>query len=473
MEIPHSYIIHDTRIAKDFQGITICGYKRKDVIDAFQNSIINNKIEDAIRWCVELHSTGLNNQIWNSLKTIYFKYIHINNPKLFFYLLKREKDYLKIICDYPKKHEIFSRNNQEIRNLYAELTSICSLTKKNNLFLQKSLPIINNKSFEKNEIHKRIISKNIDKISDFIYNTTSNEEKLALNEIINNINYDTGTYQNCVYWYLWLEKLQNIKKKNNNNIIFNNLLTLKEQENKFFDHWIFILWNIILNYENNLDKNDAIFLRKIYNLYIKNFKLTDISGKKYYILIAFFIIFNKIKWNTLLLQQEFLIIQANANINKMYYNIINNLESELTCESKNILYKNYNKLFYNHNIKNNINNNINNINNNINIQKIKNTNLDEEINKVLFTNYPDYNKKDEEINNYEIIDDKKLVSKNMTLKDIKNQKEELKNKKINAFGDFVSYKVEKHKNILDYYNENSNENSNEIILKNINFYKRK
>ena len=157
----------------------------------------------------------------------------------------------------------------------------------------------------------------------------------------------------------------------------------------------------------------------------------------------------------------------------MYYNIINNLESELTCESKNILYKNYNKLFYNHNIKNNINNNINNINNNINIQKIKNTNLDEEINKVLFTNYPDYNKKDEEINNYEIIDDKKLVSKNMTLKDIKNQKEELKNKKINAFGDFVSYKVEKHKNILDYYNENSNENSNEIILKNINFYKRK
>ena len=44
MEIPHSYIIHDTRIAKDFQGITICGYKRKDVIDAFQNSIINNDL---------------------------------------------------------------------------------------------------------------------------------------------------------------------------------------------------------------------------------------------------------------------------------------------------------------------------------------------------------------------------------------------------------------------------------------------
>ena len=40
MEIPNSYVIHDTRIAKDFKGITISGYKRKDVLNAFQNSII-------------------------------------------------------------------------------------------------------------------------------------------------------------------------------------------------------------------------------------------------------------------------------------------------------------------------------------------------------------------------------------------------------------------------------------------------
>lgn len=84
MNIPENYIIHDTRILRDFKGITICGYKRRDVINAYQNSMINNKIEDAIRWCVELHSTGLNNIIWDSLKTLYIKYIHVNNPKFFF-----------------------------------------------------------------------------------------------------------------------------------------------------------------------------------------------------------------------------------------------------------------------------------------------------------------------------------------------------------------------------------------------------
>ena len=97
MDIPHSYIIHDIRTQKDFKGITICGYKRKDVLNAYQNSIINNKLEDAIRWCTELHSTGLNTQIWDSLKMIYIKYIHINSPKYFFYILKREKDYQRII----------------------------------------------------------------------------------------------------------------------------------------------------------------------------------------------------------------------------------------------------------------------------------------------------------------------------------------------------------------------------------------
>ena len=100
MEIPESYIIHDIRTQKDFKGITICGYKRKDVINTFQNCMINNKLEDAIRWCVELHTTGLNNNIWNCIKNVYYKYIHINNPKYFFYLIKREKEYKNIISKY-------------------------------------------------------------------------------------------------------------------------------------------------------------------------------------------------------------------------------------------------------------------------------------------------------------------------------------------------------------------------------------
>ncbi len=482
MNIPNNYIIHDIRSEKDFKGITICGYKRKDVINAYQNSIINNKLEDAIRWCTELHSTGLNNQIWDSLKTIYIKYIHVNSPKYFFYILKREKDYLRIIENYPKKHEIFSRNNQEIRNLYCELTSISCLTKKNNLFLPKSLPTINSKSFESNEIKKRIISKNLDDIIDYVHNSTSNEAKLALNEILKNISSRHGTLQNCLYWYLWLEKIENNKKSGEIILKHNN-------EDKYYDHWTTILWNIILDFKHYLNKNDLILLKKIHHVYKKNFKPSQVSKKKYYFFIAFYILKEHINWNINIFVNEYLIIQANANINKMYENIIKNIESNLSHESKSILYKKYNHLF-------------NNMNNTKNImpKKVIDTHLNDDINKVIYTNYPEY----KELNNIEedesnliikkekeIIKKQKggtkeelLINKNMSLKDINDQKIELKDKKIDAFKQFIAYKTkknienhhEKPKNILEYYTGIHNENIEKDVniqeeFKNINFKK--
>jgi hypothetical protein len=476
MEIPDSYIICDTRIGKDFKGITMSGYKRKDVINAFQNSMINGKLEDSIRWCVELHSTGLNNIIWDSLLTIYFKYIHVNNPKFLIYFFKREKDYLNILRKYPKKHEIFTRNNQEIRNLYAELTSILTLTKKNSIFIQKSLPIINGTSFQKDDIHKRMISTNLNKIEDFIFNTTPKEIKFALNEIINNLDKKRGTYQNCIYWYLWIEKYENLKKNNGNgnengknNIVLSNKTN---EDEEYFDNWVFILWNIILSFENILDKSTKIFLNKLYIFYKKKFRLNQISKKKYIFFIAFYIIKNNIKWNINLLQQEYLIIQSNGNINKMYYNIINNNESSLSEESKKKLHNNYDNLILKILNKTNLKN----------PKKIMNTNLNDDINKVVFSKYSDYeelkknNNNNDNWNNDNLnnnvknkVYDNNLVSTNMTIIDVNNSIEEKKNKKLSAFRDFVTFKkpkinlVKKENNvktIIDYYNEENNNLNN-------------
>ncbi len=456
MDIPINYIIHDIRISKDFKGVTISGYKRKDVINAFQNSIINNKLEDAIRWCVELHSTGLNNIIWNSIDNTYLKYIHINNPKLFFYIIKRKKDYNSIIKRYPKKHEIFTRNNQQLRNLFAEITAILTLTKKNNMFLPKSLPSIKNSSFEKHELKKRMIAKNLDMILDYIYSTTSNDVKLALNEIIHNLLYSNGTFQNCLFWYLWLEKYQNKISKSNMIIISTN--TIEE-------HWIFILWKLIMCIGNKLDKSNLIFLNKLENLYKENFKLNSIARKKYYIFIAFYIIKNNINWNIQLYQNntEYLIIQTNANINGMYYNIIKSIENNLSKDAKILLQKNYNQLFYN-------------LNNNpkpVKVKKVIDNSLDEDINKVVFTNYPEYydlnpNKtvltEDEVIKNSQ----KLLISKNKTKRDVIEQKKEEKNKQIEAFKQFIPYKnnnkpvTPKKISVVDYY-KNDDTNNIKII----------
>lgn len=488
MEIPNSYIIKDIRTAKDLKGITLCGYKRKDVIKAFQNSIINNKLEDSIRWCVELHVSCLNSTIWNILKNIYIKYIHINSPKFFIYLSKREKDYNNIINKYPKGHEIYTRNNQEIRNLYSELVSISTLTKKSNIFLPKSLPTINQKSFEKNDIKQRMIATNTDNIIEFVYNTTTSEMKLALNEIYTNLLLEKGTYENCIYWYLWIEKIENNKKKDkekNNEIVFTKIST---EDNKYFDHWIFILWKIIFKMKNKLEKNNLIYLKKIYNIYKKNFKISQINQKKYYIFIAFYSIKYKINWSSNIFIQEHLIIQSTININKMYGNVINKIESKLSSDTLHNLHKSYKKLYYDMQNKQN---------NMVIPQKMIINDLNDEINKVLFTKYPDYNFNknqtnayknnseynnqntsvftveneskylNEEINSKNIHDE--LISKNMTKKDIIGAIEEKKNKKLDAFTQFIAFKKNDNKNKKSE-NLESNISNIESDLEKTNYY---
>ena len=461
MELPENYIIHDIRTSSDFKGITISGYKRKDVINAFQTTIINSKLEDAIRWCVELHSTGLNKIIMDTLKNTYFRYIHINNPKFLLYLLKREESYKRCVDKYPKKHEIFSRNDQELRNLYAELTAIATLTKKNNIFINKSLPTINQRSFEKEELAKRIISKNLDPINEYIFNDTSKEIKLALNEIYTNLlSSKYGTFQTCIYWYLGIEKMdKNIQKE----------IPMK-YNSEFSNHWAFIIWDIIKNFckkeASKIEMNNNFFIKKLCHIYKKNFKINNVAKNKYLIFIAFHIIKNNINLNINLFQQEHLIIQSNANINRMYGNIINTLTSNLSYESKNIMIKNYNKIY---NEKMNKSEQI------INPKQISDTTID--INIVELTNYPEYvelkrnnqnqNQNYNEINQKEEFQEKKsketLISKNMNLNDIKQRIEDKKYKKLDILTQLVTYKkkVEEPKTVIDFYVKDNEENDKE------------
>jgi len=182
------------------------------------------------------------------------------------------------------------------------------------------------------------------------------------------------------------------------------------------------------------------------------------NQKKYYIFICFYIIKNNMNWNIPLFPQEHLIIQSNCNINSMYENIINNIESKLSNESKNILYNNYYKI----------------INNNIEkepIKKIKNTNLDSNINKVLFTSHPDFKCLTEKDNEKELNIENNLISKNMTERDIQKEKLDKQQKKLDLFSNLISYKKTK-KNILDYYNDPNNIEINNNNCKNIIFSKR-
>ena len=306
MDIPINYLICDIRTPKDFNGGTISGYKKRDVINAFQNSIINSRIEEALFWGVELHVSTFDKDIWKSIHDIYKKYIHINNPKLFFYIIQRENEYNKILSVYPKRHFIFSRNNQEIRNLFCDLITILTLARKNNLFLDKSLPKVNLNKITKHELKQRILNENYNIIQDLGYDILNNTEILCINQIFHNLNNHQGTLKNCFYWYLLLEKSSKEKKKENNNNEINSFIKsnylnknsiLNYVENEKF-HWTEIIFKMFEKILMNNQKNNMM-INKLKDYYQDNFKENKISNLKYILFMIFYIIKNDINWNNI------------------------------------------------------------------------------------------------------------------------------------------------------------------------------
>ena len=505
MNFPDKYLVYDIRSSKDLKNSTISGYKKMDVINAFQNSMINNNIQESIKWCVELHISCYDKDIWKSFFNVYFKNIHFKNPKLFIYILKRKKLFDNIIQFYPKNHSLFSRNNLEIRNLYAELTCFINNCPKSNLFLQKSLPSINLNKINNGELKKRMISKNTLEIEQFIFSDTNNTVKLCLNEIYNHLKPDSNNINinNIFFWYLYLEKNKATKAKNSD-LDFNkkNVSVMdffKKEENKqkneneiniYDTHWTFMLWNIINYFKNKIEKNNILLIEKLELYYKDNFKLTQINSKKYIFLYCFFIIKNKnkINWNTPLIYQEHIYIQSNANINNMYLNILKNIYSTLNNEQQSLYFKKYYKTIQSYTNKNNENKNeednatLNKIDMNENLNIILSESHNFLINKSIGNNNSNNsgnnsnnsNNSGNNSNNSNnpIKVNNNLINKNKTMKDVIDEKDKKIIKKLDLFVNCFIQKKQKTKlNVFDYYKNVENNNHDECI-KNIDIKKK-
>jgi hypothetical protein len=319
-EIPIYYQINDKRINKDLRTITLSGYKKTEVAIAFNRSMLNSKLEDANRWLVELHSSGHIESIFKEISDVYMKYIHIKNPYFLFYYSKCIEKVENIIENYPKPCNCFSRNNQEFRNILSELTSIICGSTKTELFSTRSLPKVSKYAFHTQDIRKRMVAKNTHNIYQYLNDRDPNEVKIALNEIVNLLYNEKKTFSSITYWYLWLKKITMSKKKSKKDFI------CKEYDVEGIPchlrtDWVWPLWNIIIDYSNKQKSLIKKFIGKLYSSYINKYKGFNSGYKQYILFFCFYICTNDLNLNVKIRQKEHFIIQAQANINKMYGSI--------------------------------------------------------------------------------------------------------------------------------------------------------
>ncbi len=352
------YVVYDMRQIKDLKQISISGYKKLDVCKAFQTSLINSKVEDALRWGVEMHCTGMNAKIWECIYNVYLQYIHINNPNFFRYYLKRRRDYFRFIQSYPESHELFSRNDQSIRNLYSELISICALSKKSPLFNNKSIPKLTQKLiYDRNELKKRMMGIPVHQIYSYVDTNDPNEIKLGLNEIYSNIYESKGNFPLFAFWITWLEQISAYKKREQHNAEISLFETHQEfaciptviegVKEEYQTHWVWKIWKFLIDYKRRkeISKEAETFIDNAFQDFIDDFKPAQYNRKKYLIYLSFYALKGMIHWDYTLYPRLPFIYQAIGNINMMYGYV----NQELTKNLNNIdlcrLEKMYVKLY--------------------------------------------------------------------------------------------------------------------------------
>ena len=235
--------IKDKREKKIFNKITFSNFNKKEVIKQLQSSIINNKLEHAINWSVELICAGHFIELWDTILLITCKHIHIGNPKLTIYIDIKFQTFKQII----KNHigfELNLRNNETIRQLFFEIIFIlCKSSKKPSIEAVKI-----NKLTDFNLLHLNSKFKSPTILLGSCFKTTDPKELLLpLNEFAFNLN--NKHTLNCFYWLEWLLEFDALCRKNKK------MLTCSyrpiEINHKFQVDPIWILWDILFNKTND------------------------------------------------------------------------------------------------------------------------------------------------------------------------------------------------------------------------------
>ena len=307
---------------------TISNLKKGQVFTLLKKTILNQNIQKACYWASELDLSNYTTTIWEQMILFYCKEINIMNPNFPIYLFQRYTEFQKIVNDNIAY-------NQESRNKLCELIIILSLSNKKSF--PKTIKIKPN-DLTKHSLVSNMIKDKTQIHNKWIYSGQDTILKIVLNQIVillslrkkNKINHAI-CYEKCIYWFdllLYYEK--NLKKKKQ--IIKCNYI-------QYFDYipskmkldYIWVLWNIILEFSNNNQSTLCLF-----KLFKSNLTKSKKTQKSILLKMAFLLTINqipKIDYSIPIISNHNILYKAVLNINQVYNiilqkNIISTKESD-------------------------------------------------------------------------------------------------------------------------------------------------
>jgi hypothetical protein len=320
--------IVDIRNSGDFKTISFSCYKKTEVKKQLLVNLFNGKIEPACYWCAELVCAGHFMDIWEIFLLYLGKHIHIGNPKLPIYLEKRFGVFRNIMQQGMFYDELQLRNNQTIREMFAEIICILATSPKKNGF--EPIKINRIEEFDITQIQDKLKAPSVQFAEPIFQQKDPKELWIAINEFGYHLTKQEGhipDLMSACYWIEWIIEFDNICKIKKQKCVCERRSQI-QVEPKFQKEIIWLVWDILI-YEAKQREN--MFIEKTMEALLRLFciKFTPTSPKKRRYILYYAVAILTEPWNSSLelIQDKNILSVVVKKINTIYSQIKKNEES--------------------------------------------------------------------------------------------------------------------------------------------------
>ena len=326
-ELPAAYQIHDNRSPKSMTKISFSGHTRKDVMYEFYHTVMNALIPRALRWAAEMHVSGYEKQLWDTLIDIYWRNINIQNPKLMFYLYEMQQQIHELGRD---------RNHPLIRHRIADVVILVGLSNKNDLFFRRIYPKVSENDFTYESMRNMIQSDNTQYSDPYVVPGDTSDITLAMNEISYCLQHrDQDRFRYCIYWYTWMTRRAQLHRKETGKDMATGYRDIGDIDAKYKRDWIWSIWLITI--DRVKQSRDSILdnvMKVNYHFYKQGFTSANKEKKKIYLHLVWYYYFhlNSIDMQRPLGLEQVQRIQGIAQIHDVYKSLMERRPAHLAVE---------------------------------------------------------------------------------------------------------------------------------------------
>lgn len=323
--IPSNSEINDIREPYQFKSESFSRYKKTEVRNQLLQNMIKCKIEPACYWSAELICAGHFMELWETIIHYAGKHIHLGNPKIVSYLEMRFQVFRNIITSGKHQTEIQLRNNQTIRNLFAEVISTLTYSNRKHSF--ESIKINRVEEFDMTQMTERLKAPSMKYAESIFKKEDPKELYIAINEFSYNISGERRNMLNACYWVEWVIEFDLICRKRKESCLCEKRSYLSV-ENKYQKDIIWLIWESLNKYSTELNNPFIMkLMTSIMNIFCIKYTTGSCKKRRYLLYFAVALLTEPVPCDIELISKKELIHNVVGKINEIYKQIKKNEQS--------------------------------------------------------------------------------------------------------------------------------------------------